>query len=101
MVPYGSHRLAMIASDEGGWEHVSVRVVTENGDRTPSWDTMNYVKNLWWKPTECVLQFHPPQAQYVNNHPNVLHLWRPVDVEIPVPPAMFVGVVDGLRGGGR
>ena len=71
-----------------GWEHVSVST------RRPiqNWTEMCFVKNMFWEPTECVVQFHPPESEYVNNHPNCLHLWRNTRVEFPLPPSILVGV---------
>lgn len=55
------------ASDEVsmGWEHVSV----STRRRVPNWTEMCFVKDLFWAPEECVVQFHPPKSEYVNNHP--------------------------------
>src|SRR5215218_9591845 len=47
-----------------GWEHVSVSTPY----RTPTWEEMCRVKELFWDDTETVVQFHPPKASYVNNH---------------------------------
>jgi hypothetical protein len=80
--------IRMIASDGEGWEHVSVSLA----NRCPTWAEMCFVKDLFWLPTECVMQLHPPEADHVNNHPFCLHLWRPVAADIPRPPALFVGV---------
>jgi len=79
-----------VPGEFGGWEHVSVS--TER--RIPNWIEMSFVKNLFWAPEECVVQFHPPQAEYVNNHPRVLHLWRWTRGEFPMPPSILVGVKD-------
>lgn len=81
--------------DESGWEHVSVR--TEHASdpkkgRCPTWDEMCLVKNLFWEEEECVIQFHPPKSEYVNNHKNVLHLWKSTQASFPVPPSILVGV---------
>jgi hypothetical protein len=73
-----------------GWEHVSV----SKARNPPNWREMCFVKNLFWGPEECVVQFHPPEVDYVNNHPNVLHLWRHITVEFPRPPAIMVGIKD-------
>lgn len=70
---------------EPAWDHVSVS--TEK--RVPSWKEMCWVKDLFFEPEECVVQFHPPKSQYVNNHPNVLHLWRVVG-QFPMPPVECV-----------
>lgn len=78
----------VIASDQLGWEHVSV----SRRDRCPTWDEMCQVKALFWGPEACVVQYHPPASEYVNNHPHCLHLWRPVGVVLPTPPSIMVGV---------
>lgn len=59
--------------------------------RTPNWKEMSYVKRLCWDEEDVVMQLHPRESEYVNCHPHVLHLWRPIDQEIPTPPAIFVG----------
>jgi len=73
---------------QGGWEHVSVSTY----DRTPTWEEMHFIKDLFWSPEECVMQLHPPESEYVNFHPYCLHLWRPTDREIPMPPSTMVGL---------
>ena len=70
-----------------GWEHVSVSTAR----RTPNWTEMSWVKDAFWREDECVVQFHPPRAEYINNHPNCLHLWRCVTAVMPRPPAILVG----------
>jgi len=67
------------------WEHVSV-----SGRRMPNWQEMCYVRDLFWSPTNWVVQFHPPQTEYVNCHPNCLHLWAFNGV-MPTPPSILVG----------
>lgn len=89
MGPKGA-QLKIISSgsdNEYGWEHVSVS--TEK--RTPNWDEMCFVKDLFWREDECVVQYHPPKAEYVNYHPYCLHLWRPLEGTIPIPPSILVG----------
>ncbi len=71
-----------------GWEHVSVSC---NG-RIPNWREMCFVKDLFWNPEDCVVQFHPPQSEYVNNHAFCLHLWRHKTQAFPMPPSALVGV---------
>ncbi len=78
----------VIASDGAGWEHVSVSL---NKNRTPTWKQMCIVKDIFWDKEDCVIQYHPPESEYVNNHPYVLHLWRPIDKEIPIPNSILVG----------
>ena len=66
-----SRALLVQASDED-WEHVSVSVI----DRCPTWFEMCLVKRLFWDDDDMVIQYHPPVADYVNDHPYVLHMWR-------------------------
>lgn len=70
-----------------GWEHVSV----SHRFRTPTWEEMCFVKDLFWKDDETVVQFHPPKSMYVNNHPHCLHLWRPLGRDIVLPPIETIG----------
>lgn len=81
-------RLVVIASDGMGWEHVSVSPVPQT--RVPTWDEMCFVKNLFWDKEECVVQYHPPESEYVNFHPFVLHLWKPTGINIPTPPGFMI-----------
>lgn len=81
-----------IASDGEGWEHVSVSIKKPNGiTRIPSWDEMCMVKELFWDKEDCIVQFHPPKSQYVNMHPNVLHLWRKQGIKFETPPSILIG----------
>ena len=83
----------IIASDGGGWQHASVKMTpTVSGilSAPPNWSIMCQVKDLFWEPEDCVIQYHPPQSRYVNRHPGVLHLWRPAGKEIPMPPVEMV-----------
>lgn len=91
--PFKPVMLNVIASDGEGWEHVSVSVQGSlNKKRTPTWAEMCHIKDLFWDKEDTVLQYHPAESEYVNNHPYVLHLWRPVDGEgIPTPPHVLVG----------
>lgn len=80
----------VIASDGAGWEHVSVSLP----HRAPTWDEMCFIKNLFWSENDCVIQYHPPKSEYVNNHKFCLHLWRPVNQPIVMPPSIMVGIRD-------
>ena len=72
---------------ENGWEHVSV----SRDKHPPNWQEMCFVKKLFWGDDEAVMQLHPPSRDYVNHHPNCLHLWRPLRDAIPLPPSILVG----------
>ena len=86
---FKNSRFAVIASDGEGWEHVSVSL----HNRCPTWDEMCFIKNLFWDAEDCVIQFHPPETDYVNNHPYCLHLWRKIGEEFEIPKSYLVGLV--------
>lgn len=88
--PHDQKLMRIIASTGLGWDHVSV----SRPDRVPDWYEMEAVKRLFFWPTETAMQLHVPPADHINNHENCLHLWRPLDVEIPRPPGFMVGVKD-------
>jgi hypothetical protein len=79
--------LIIIASSGDGWEHVSV----SRARRCPNWPEMEYVKRMFFKDDETVMQLHVPESEHINCHPNCLHLWRPTNETIPRPPGWMVG----------
>ena len=83
--------LRVIACDgqDTGWDHVSVSL-PDSPHKTPSWDEMCIVKNFFFDPLDCVVQFHPPEADYINIHGGVLHLWRSTRFPFPMPPKICV-----------
>jgi len=82
-----------IASSGMGWEHVSVVAYDHNGTPfTPFWEIMCKIKDCFWDKSDTVIQYHPAEKDYVNMHPNCLHLWRPTHQSFPIPPSIMVGV---------
>lgn len=88
VIPFEANHLVIMCSDGMGWEHVSVSMKKH----TPNWRAMCMVKDLFWDAEDLVVQYHPPKSEYVNNHENCLHLWRPIGKEIPLPPSILVGI---------
>lgn len=96
IIPYNGVKLRALAcagwiseqehGREYAWDHVSVSLP----NRCPNWLEMCHVKNLFWQDNETVLQLHPPEADYVNFHPNTLHLWKPLHLAVPLPPKGMV-----------
>lgn len=84
--PIDYRLMRVVASSGEGWDHVSVSRET----RCPNWAEMEYVKRLFFRDEETAMQLHVPPADHISVHPNCLHLWRPLDTEIPRPPAMMV-----------
>jgi hypothetical protein len=85
--PFGTTLKILSSGPASDWEHVSVSTTT----RTPSWQEMCWVKDLFWGKEEVVMQLHPAKSEYVNHHPYCLHLWKPIDSVIPLPPSHMVG----------
>ena len=76
----------VVYSNGGGWDHVSV----SNKSRCPSWGEMCIIKDIFFEEEECCVEYHPAKSNYVNIHPNCLHIWKPQNRSIPVPPKIFV-----------
>lgn len=90
-VPYRlSDKLRVIASDGGEWEHVSVSLP----GRCPTWEEMSHVKRIFWDAEDECVQFHPKESEYVNCHPNCLHIWRPVSGVLVTPDPLLVGPLE-------
>ena len=81
----------VVASWGGGWDHVSVSY----SNKTPTWDEMAEIKNMFFKPDELCIQYHPPEHEYVNFHKHCLHIWRPQWENVPSPPSWMVGPKQG------
>lgn len=84
--PVDGQLLKVIASAGQGWDHVSV----SRRNRCPNWTEMEAIKRLFFRADETAMQLHVPPADHINQHPNCLHLWRPQEVAIPMPPSEFV-----------
>lgn len=84
VIRHGKLTGSVIWSFGGGWEHVSIAPF--NRKYTPSWDDMCYIKDMFFKPEEWAVQYHPAKSEYVNIVENRLHLWRPINEQLPTPP---------------
>lgn len=65
IIPFRTVKLTVIASDGFGWDHVSVSLP----NRCPNWPEMCFIKDLFFKEDETVIQFHPKKSSYKNIHP--------------------------------
>ena len=79
-------QLFVVYSNGGGWDHVSVSL----HNRCPTWDEMCAVKDIFFYPDECCVEYHPAEINYVNVHPYCLHIWKPQNANLPTPPTLFV-----------
>ena len=83
----GKLKMQVIASDGAGWDHVSVTIA--NRQRTPTWEEMCFIKDLFFDKNEWVSQFHPAECDYVNNNKYCLHLWKS-HIMFPTPHKILV-----------
>ena len=81
------------ANEEIPWEHVSVSLK----NRCPNWIEMCFIKDLFWEPEDVVMQLHVARSEWISFHPFCLHLWRPLNEKIPLPPSIAVGPKEVIR----
>lgn len=81
-------QLQIMVSDQCGWDHVSVTIYDRK--ETPSWDHMCFVKDIFFDDNETAIQYHPSKKAKININENVLHIWRPHNYVIKMPPTVFV-----------
>ena len=84
---YTGKWLSFIFSYQMGWEHLSVSMPS----RTPTWEQMCIMKDIFWNKNEACVEYHPREEDYVNNHKHCLHIWRPTHEPLPTPPSILVG----------
>ena len=84
--PIDSASMMVIASSGEGWEHISV----SRTNRCPNWIEMEHVKLLFFRDEEVCMQLHVATANHISVHPNCLHIWRPPEQAIPLPPEWMV-----------
>lgn len=78
----------VIASDGLDWDHVSISLLDSQKnpiERCLRWEEMCEIKEMFFLNTETVVQIHPKKEDYINDHPYVLHLWRPNNMSMPLP----------------
>lgn len=85
--PVDGANLRVIASDGGGWDHVSV----SRRNRCPNWAEMDFIKRVFLMPDEVAMQLHVAESDHLSLHPYCLHIWRPNDGRsIPLPSPIMV-----------
>lgn len=90
---YSNKWLNFIFSYQLGWEHLSVSMP----GKTPSWEQMCRMKDIFWNDDETCVEYHPKKEDYVNNHEHCLHIWKPTEVELPTPPSILVGFANPIE----
>lgn len=84
--PLDAQSMRVVASSGEGWDHVSV----SRRNRCPNWQEMEHIKRLFFRDSETAMQLHVPPSEHLSLHPYCLHLWRPLNCDIPKPPAIMV-----------
>jgi hypothetical protein len=90
VAPKAALFVRVIAASGAGWDHVSVSCADLARELTPTWAIMEWVKRRFFLPHEVVMQLHVAEKDHISIHPHVLHLWRPHDKRIPLPPKRLV-----------
>lgn len=88
VIHMGQLRGTVIWSTGGEWDHVSVAPF--KSWYVPSWKEMCRLKDMFFRPDEWAVQYHPAKSDYVNLKENCLHLWLPRTVLLPRPPIWMV-----------
>lgn len=88
--PVTTKRWLVFFTSSYGWEHASV----SQPNKTPTWDIMCRVKDIFWSGDECCVEYHPREKDYVNMHEHCLHIWKPIGIDLPTPPPIMVGLKD-------
>lgn len=87
-IPFRGVALNVISSTGLGWDHVSVSLP----NRCPTWEEMEFIRGLFFRDDETVMQLSVPRSDHISLHPYCLHWWRPNDGQtIPRPPNELVG----------
>lgn len=84
LVPLEGQLWHVRISDGLGWRHLSV-TNAQRAATIPGWSVMCRLKELFFDDDSWAVQFHPPKVDSINDHPYCLHLWEPLDAELPKP----------------
>jgi hypothetical protein len=88
LVPLEGELFHVILSDGMGFRHLSVSNAQKR--TLPSWTVLRRLKETFWGDDSWVVQYLPAKDDYVNDHKWVLHLWEPLNQELPKPPIILV-----------
>jgi hypothetical protein len=88
LVPLNGELWHVIIADGMGFRHLSI----SNAQRKmlPDWKIMCRVKEAFWADSAWCVQYMPAKDDYINDHPFTLHIWEPIDQELPKPPIILV-----------
>ena len=87
----GAQGLRLIVGNGMGWDHVSV----SRKSRMPTYDDMRWAMKMCFHPDAVAMELHLPATDHISCHPYCLHIWRPQNEVIPLPPKIMVGPSSG------
>lgn len=88
LVPLEGDFWHVMISDGMGWKHLSIS--NAQTKKLPSWSVMVRVKEAFFGDDEWACQFFPAKEDYVNDCEWCLHLWLPINSELPHPSVVLV-----------
>jgi hypothetical protein len=88
IVPLDGELWHVMLSDGAGWKHLSVTNAQKR--MLPSWTTMCRLRDAFFDDADWVVQFHPAKDDNINAHPYCLHLWMPLNEDLPHPSFVLV-----------
>jgi hypothetical protein len=88
LVPLEGELWHVMISDQMGWKHLSVTNAQKK--MLPSWTVLGRLKDLFYGDDEWACQFFPAKEDYIDDHPFCLHIWKPLDEELPRPSIALV-----------
>ena len=75
-ITFGTLRASVIwGRNEGEYDHVSIAPKK----RTPTWEEMCKVKDMFFYEEEECFQLFPKKSEYVNIAKTCLHIWRKIN----------------------
>lgn len=77
VIDNGEEYYEVVSSIIWSWQHVSVQIINnKTGEkRLPTYGEMEYIRNLFFRLDEMVIEFFPRREDYVNDSDTTLHLW--------------------------
>ena len=77
-------------SDGKAWAHLSM---SRRDKKLPTWEQLREAKDLFLGKKRKAIQVLPPEDQYVNHNPGVLHLFCCLDDNDPLPDFRVLGTL--------
>lgn len=88
LIPATGHPAAVIASDQDGWEMVSIA----HCERPLTLAEVDAIRDLFWSQDDVVIQFHFPHQDRKGQHRYAVKLWRRAGQDAQLPPRHLLGV---------